>query len=152
MSHDTPPPRNGRRRRRQFSLLALLVGVGIVGVVLAGWRIHHQRQGKHRHHILLENLHESIRNGDSIEKVRSLLGPGELVQDASLPIRTIEAHPDHYPDGVEPGDVFLLFEPRIRDWVYLQFRNDRLVNHRPADFAEYSEVPTQTHPDVQLTP
>jgi hypothetical protein len=152
MSRDTPPLSNSGRRRRQFSLLALLVGVGIVGMVLAGWRIHHQWQGKHRHRVLLERLHKSVRNGDSIEKVQSLLGPGDLVQDASSPIRTVEAHPDHYPHGVEPGDIFLLYDPRIRDWVYLQFRNGRLVNHRPEAFAKYSDVPAQTHPDVQLTP
>ena len=149
MPRDLTPSSSGRR---QFSLLALLIGIGIVGMVLGGWRIYHQRQGKYRHRMLLERLHKSIRNGDSIAKVRSLLGPGELVQDASLPIRIVQAHPDLSPLGFKPGDVFLRYEPRIRDWVFLQFRKGCLVNHRPADFAQYPEVPLQTHPDVRLAP
>lgn len=138
----TTPSASGTYRSR-LRLRTLLAGIAVVAVVVGAWAlIRTWCAWNYSHLVIFETLHERIENGDSVDDVQRLLGPGEPVSDPSLPARIAEAYPDRYPQGVEQGDRFLLYKLRTGLLVYLQFRDRRLVNHVAEDYAQYPSSPT----------
>jgi hypothetical protein len=88
-------------------------------------------------------LSRRIKTGDSLERVVSLLGPGELDDGSNLaykmewqagPHDNQYVVPALYPDGFREGDLFINFVAKPYNPYALQFRNGRLVNHDPTQF------------------
>jgi hypothetical protein len=111
----------------------LLVIVAILGMAsgvsfVVGPRMFYQR------------LVDSVKPGDTIQKVQGTLGEGTLLSvnqngaELSLAIQATQAFPEHYPDAVEAGDVFLFYELQDSAKLYLQFRRNRLINFKPDDY------------------
>jgi len=88
-------------------------------------------------------MHDSIRPGDSIVKVEHLLGRGLTVgqKDALQAAKNMEAkNPANWPDGVNDDDWVIGFRYGELSTLWLQFRDGRLVNHDPKDYAKYEPM------------
>ena len=130
----TPP----RRRSFQFCLRTLLVLVAVIAVGLAAYIAYeHWHASKYPRLHAYRILHRSIRVGDSIDKVQRLL-PGSLVADAketSLFRKMISRWPlAQAPEGYKPDDFLLVYKVE-NGMVFLQFRDDVLINYDPDEFA-----------------
>ncbi|MBS0205772.1 MAG: hypothetical protein JSS49_22960 [Planctomycetes bacterium] len=78
-----------------------------------------------------------LHNGDSIEKVSSLLGAPTIHADMVNVMRDFMAKsPGKFPEGVETGDVYLEFCCVQAGGIWLQARNGKLVNYDPEKFRE----------------
>jgi hypothetical protein len=85
-------------------------------------------------------MHESVRTGDSVEKVQGLLGAGQNDegQKALEATKKMAAkNPSGWPDGVRDDDKMIGFPFDDGITLWLQFRNGKLVNHNPSDFTKY---------------
>ena len=131
-SETTPLQRN--RRRYQYSLRTLLVAVTLVAILLSGYKVY-VKLTEPAFIVFATQWDTAIRNGDGIDTVREVLGPGQEPEDTSWITDKIQSHPDGYRDGLKNGDRFLLYELQhgrgCTVMVYVQFRNERLVNHSP---------------------
>jgi hypothetical protein len=80
-------------------------------------------------------IFRGLRPGDTMAKVTGLLGPGTEPQDRARHLaatrRIATKVPEGYPAGVEDTDVFLGYAYEEGMTMYLQFRDGKLVNHRP---------------------
>lgn len=87
-------------------------------------------------------LHDDVHNGQSLEEVRSHLGPGNIPCDQErvreTHLRILTKAPRTLPDGVENTDQYAEWQYDGSPWITLQFRNDRLVNHNPQYYEKYS--------------
>ena len=88
-----------------------------------------------------------VENGDSVVQLRSLLGHADLPTGRQRDLLLKAARDfasqsrDEYADGVLPGDGFLGYKVGTDGTVmYLQFRDDRLVNFHPHVFERSAEV------------
>jgi hypothetical protein len=91
------------------------------------------------HLVTYKILRTEIRNGDPREKVQQLLGPGEANADCSWAINQAES----CAEGYQNQDTFLVYEvkgPGSTVIVFKQFRDGRLVNHVPEDYAQWPNV------------
>ena len=117
-----------------------LFSVAAVGFTLLGCSPYHRQLRAGRR--LYRTLHREVREGDSRERVESLIGPGspgvggktldKLQRDIA------QRHPEMFPGGIEDNDVLLYW--RVGDsggFILLQFRNGRLVNFDHNEYAEY---------------
>ena len=100
-------------------------------------------------------LNKMVQNGDTIEKVRGLLGPGEpgdeqLVETTE---RFAAKHPGSYPQGVQRTDTLIGYQVDSSIRIFLQFRDGKLINHSPSDFAEYQPMTgaTASQPETTAT-
>jgi len=87
---------------------------------------------------LYSTLYHGVQNGDTIEQVERLLGPGK---EAGAKIRkALKKFAQRYPqpDGYEDSDQILGF-PLSGGELYLQFRNGVLINFDPTEFDKYAE-------------
>lgn len=87
---------------------------------------------------LAEVLQHSLREGDSVAKIESLLGPGnsdETGRILTASAAIITKNPAALPAGLEQNDEFLGYKSGSSSWVYLQLREGRLINFNPADYA-----------------
>ena len=133
----------GKRPARPLAIWAFVILIGSTLVVFLGWVVFQSSYGN-RAAAVFKVLHTSIRNGDSMTKVLSTVGPGNIMDDNSLPAKLVLLRPNRYTDGVEDADTFLRYEfdtGRSSLIVFLQFRNGKLINHVPS---EYAELPTVT--------
>jgi hypothetical protein len=87
-----------------------------------------------------------LQNGDSLASVAALLGnphedyqpnPSELVH---VYRKVMNEKPAHDPGGVEDDDSFLEFSCVSLGGIWLQFRDDKLVNHDPEKFRHLVEL------------
>jgi hypothetical protein len=84
-------------------------------------------------------LFGQVKPGDSMARLIRLLGAGKPVDEQQRVklLGTIanfqRQTPASTPDGVEPDDQFLGYEASGMT-IYLQFRDERLINFRPEDF------------------
>ena len=94
---------------------------------------------------LYSTLYHGVQNGDTIEQVENLLGPGKKANAElngrlySVTKKFAAKNPSGYPDGCEENDEFLGFR-LLGGELYLQFRNGVLINFDPAEFEKYEEV------------
>lgn len=90
---------------------------------------------------LYSTLKNGVKNGDTIEQVENLLGPGQKADAKiySVSKKFAAINPSGYPEGCEEDDEFLGFR-LPGEQLYLQFRNGVLINFDPAEFEEYTEV------------
>ena len=84
-------------------------------------------------------LSTRIRPGDSLERVVSILGPGELDGGRALEVKlwwqsSPDFLPGKYPDGFEKNDVMIHYKAGPVLSYALQFRNGKLVNHNPEHY------------------
>jgi len=123
-----------------------LVGFAIVLVSVYGCSSAKHYRANHDAKSLYATLHSDISNGDPIGKVQELLGPGQNVdtKDRHKLVNHIRAcvakYPESYPQGLQDGDTFVRYPIGKLCAVYLQFRNDRLVNHLREHFRDSSEL------------
>jgi hypothetical protein len=126
-------PRRRQRRWYQYSLATLLVAVALAAVLLSTYHTY-VKLTEPASSVFFRNW-QTIHNGEKIDRVQAVLGLARAPEDTSRIVDFIRSHPDRYPDGLEKGDRFLLYEiPHGRTCtmtVYVQFRNDHLVNHVP---------------------
>lgn len=89
---------------------------------------------------LYSTLYHGVQNGDNIEQVERLLGPGEKGEAKLLSSfkRYAEKYPETSPDGWQDDDEAVGF-PLPNGKLYLQFRNGVLINFDPSDFEKYEE-------------
>ena len=89
-------------------------------------------------------LHKDVKPGASRASVRALLGLGQEPLDYASKLESFktlaERYPDEFPDGVQDGDVFVGHAIGTTMFCQLQFRDDRLINHKPEDFKKYDLV------------
>ena len=115
-----------------LGLLSLSVGCSAA----AHYRRHHDPES------LFKVMHESVRAGDSLEQVHKLLGPGqEADQRSREAVRKLARKcPDKYPDGVTEGDQILVWPMGQDAAMQLAFRDGKLLNHNPSDYAVYEPM------------
>lgn len=105
---------------------------------------------------LCDQLGSSVTAGDSLESVQKLLGPAMLVAEEQEQLRAkfrelILVDPEQFPDGLQNVDQFVSYtEGSVQ--VYLQFRNDVLVNHQPAVFRNWRPQQDLAGQDQGLRP
>jgi len=89
---------------------------------------------------LYSTLYHGVQNGDTIEQVEQLLGPGKKGGAKLLNSfkRLAEKYPESCPDGYKEADEAVGF-PLPGSELYLQFRNGVLINFDPTDFEKYEE-------------
>ena len=118
-----------------------IAGCVVAGLVMAGsgcssaahFRAH--RDGPSLYAV----MHDSVREGDSLAKVERLLGRGlEDGQKEALKVSKGFAakDPAKWPDGVNDDDWMVGFRFGELSTLWLQFRDGKLVNHNPADYAK----------------
>lgn len=129
----TPP-----RRWFQVSLRTILVLVAVIAVGLSAYVAYERwHASKYPRLHSWRILHRSIKGGDSIDRVRWLL-PSSVVADekeTSLYRKMISRRPLALaPDGYKPDDFLLVYKVE-NSIVFLQFRDEVLINHDPEEFA-----------------
>lgn len=88
-------------------------------------------------------LHDSVRTGDSVEKVEGLLGAGQDGQgkNPNEAMKKMAAkNPSGWPDGVKDDDRMIAYPFDGGVILWLQFRNGKLINYNPADFTKYQPI------------
>src|SRR5438128_947362 len=85
-------------------------------------------------------LNQEVTDGASIGRVQQLLGPGWEVRDDEqrrlvLVTRQIASRTNTYPAGTQDDDRFVGYPSKDGGTLYLQFRNGKLINFNPDDFA-----------------
>ncbi len=117
-----------------FLLIAVLLAAGCSSAA-SHYRSHGDGPSLYR------VLHEDIRDGQSLEQVKSHLGPGDIPsnQDKYRDIqrRILAKRPAVLPSGVEDKDQFIQWQYDGNPFMILQFRGNLLVNHQPRHFQEY---------------
>ncbi|MBL7153808.1 MAG: hypothetical protein ISS79_08825 [Phycisphaerae bacterium] len=90
---------------------------------------------------LYSTLYHGVKNGDTIEQVERLLGPGkETGSRLHSAVKKFAArNPSGWPDGCEENDKFLGFR-LPGGHLNLQFRNGVLINFDPDEFQKYEEL------------
>ena len=102
------------------------------------------------HKTIHEKLAAYVRLGQSVEHVQAILGKGVLLtQDDNRerlhqPIQLTRANREHFPDGVNVEDVFLFYEITSNEELYLQFRDNRLINFDPSYYRRHRELKPPT--------
>lgn len=134
-------------KRRSIILLVLVGVVMTIGAIVlvtyscqTGWFsaavYRYTGSGKW----LYSALYHGVQNGDTVEEVERLLGPGK---EADSRVRNAvkklaQRNVIGAPDGYEESDVVLGF--RLGGGkLYLQFRNAILINFDAEDFRKYEE-------------
>jgi len=87
---------------------------------------------------LYSALYHGVQNGNTIEQVEKLLGPGKQASDNVRKAVKKLAQRHQQSDGYEESDQVLGF-PLPGGQLYLQFRNGVLINFEPTDFQKYSQ-------------
>jgi len=88
-----------------------------------------------------------LKNGDSLESVSAILGspmadfPRENIEVVKVYQRDMETKPERYPDGVRDGDSFEEFCCLPDGMIWLQFRDQKLINFNIANFRELIDSP-----------
>lgn len=78
-------------------------------------------------------VYESLRNGDTIERIEGLLGSGQPNQDPKYRAackKVVDANPDEAPSGFLESDALMGYSAGV-NIIHLQFRDGQLVNHTP---------------------
>ena len=87
----------------------------------------------------LAMLHE-IKPGMTTQEVQQKIGTGERPEgkqhDRAVKIVRYfnDRYPEKYPDGFQDTDVIFSYPSDQGLTVYLQYRDNRLINHDPAEF------------------
>ena len=137
----TIPDDNDQRGPRQYRgilfsipiiLLAVAIGFGFPHGRLAfnGWHFRHYG-GKHG----FLYVYQSLVNGETIEKVQGLLGPGPPNNDQkyrSFCAKVYAANPASAPSGIIERDVLLGYSAGGTS-IHFQFRDGKLINHTSTD-------------------
>ncbi len=128
------------RLPKQFSLLMFAVTVVAVGTFYVKCYVDYYADSNcWRRTVESTYLHRvlraQVRNGDSWDKVTSLL-TAELAQPVSIAGRVGEQSKpgfpvQAYPDGFRRTDTLVCYVTSEGGCVYLQFRDKKLVNHNP---------------------
>jgi hypothetical protein len=125
-----------RVRSLGYVVMAILVAGGGCSPA-AHYRKYHDGES------LCAVLHDSVRTGDSVEKVEGLLGAGEDAVDTG-PVEAMRQFaardPSHWTDGVKDDDRVIGFSINDGQVLWLQFRNGKLINHNPGDFTKYQPM------------
>ncbi len=138
--------------KRRSVILSVLVGVvATIGAIIlvtysceTGWFsaavYRYTGSGKW----LYSALYHGVQNGDTVEEVERLLGPG---QEGDSRVRSAlekfaQRNVAGYPDGYEDSDQILGFRMGGNQELYLQFRNGLLINFDPEEFRKYEAMPT----------
>jgi hypothetical protein len=117
-----------------------------IGLVLLGGCDAATHYGEHKDEkSLYKVLYRQLKRGDSIDKVRKLLGPGDTVSKQELDFKRefraklFARSPSSYPDGIQEGDLLLVYPAQISA-VDLWFRDGRLINYSPEPYKTYDEA------------
>jgi len=91
---------------------------------------------------LFAALHQQVKNGDSVQNLQKLLGPGTQPANKNGLLRATrrfaQRYPQDYPAGVKDEDLFIVYSTEGDLTVALQFRDGRLINFNRQD---YEQVP-----------
>ena len=97
----------------------------------------------HEAESLYAAIHDTLRAGDTMAKVETLLGPGLVPENRAEFLtqmrRTAADTPARYPDGIADGDAFLGYA-RGPSTLYLQFRHGKLINFSHDEFRAVPEL------------
>lgn len=91
-------------------------------------------------------LSTEVQPGDSLDRVTSLLGPGDRDDGDYLALLLKWKAGPHYdpqiigPDGIQDGDLFIHYSAVPKPAYPLQFRDGVLINHDPESFAGPDET------------
>lgn len=98
------------------------------------YREHHDAES------FFQTLHKDIKNGDSLDRVQALLGPGTPPTDMPRVIaaarKAADRTPARFMQGVGDNDQFLGWRYGKRSLGYLQFRDGLLINFDPKAYAD----------------
>jgi hypothetical protein len=122
--------------RRRFSLRFLFVLVAIIAVTLAVQDAHDDWYVRtYSSYHLWSLLRDRIRHGDSKEEIArhfdEMRQPNERDMDH---VRKIWLSRRGW--TIEPGDEFIHFGTKAGTGVFFQFRDGKLMNHQPSDYAD----------------
>lgn len=88
-------------------------------------------------------MHDSVRTGDPVERVQGLLGAGENDEGKKVLEATKKMaakNPSAWPHGARDDDKMIGYPFGDGATLWLQFRDGKLVNHNPGDFAKYEPM------------
>ena len=95
---------------RILSLASLVLALGIAQGCSDSYHYRTRHDGESFYAV----MHEDVSNGETIARVRQLLGPGQEVVDQEVIDKLLNhmtsvaaKHPAAYPDGVQDGDVHI---------------------------------------------
>jgi hypothetical protein len=128
------PVVSGRTRKCLFAV-AIVLSIVAIGIALpstqltiSGWRF--RNHGAKRPFLY---VYQALQNGQAIEHVQELLGPGNPNDDPKyrrLCAEVFALHTDDAPSGITESDVLLGYSV-AKTTIHFQFRNGKLINHDP---------------------
>ncbi len=123
------------RRATSLTLAGLLLTSALAACSSADrYRENHDAES------FFQTLHKQIKNGDSLDRVQSLLGPGTAPADMPRVIaaarKAANRAPARFMQGVGDNDQFLGWRYGKRSMGYLQFRDGSLINFDPKAYAD----------------
>lgn len=137
------------RRSRLLAAVALLT-IGSLSISWWGWstgRVHglwYRRTGDPQS--LDVALFRGVANGDTVEKIESLLGPGFVVTASDELARAVRARKQmisrgdpSMTSGYRDGDMFMEWKYGIATYQF-QFRDGRIINFDPEEFRDPAPV------------
>jgi hypothetical protein len=120
---------------RQFSIRSLLLMVALAAVCLTIHRVyHHWYLQNYSGYSLYLLLGTQVHNGDTFEEVAGHFGKAVKVDLSKEP--SMQRVWDSRGWTILPGDEFWRFRHSTRNGVTLQFRDGRVVNFQPSDYAD----------------
>lgn len=136
------PKRASHARSQARTLLILSIGIMLITAASGCTASAHYREHQDAESFF-EALHKEIKPGDSRARVQQLLGPGVAPADKAPVLaatrKLAEQNPARVPDGVRDTDEFLGYRYGRRSIGFLQFRDGKLVNFSPRDYANLAD-------------
>jgi hypothetical protein len=118
----------------------MLASVAFIALGLAGYIAYERwHRATYPELYFYRVLHDSLKYGDPITKVRGLLGSGIAAdaREVSMFAKIRDRFPS--PDGYWSNDQLLVYKPGDAGLtIFLQFRDGRLINHGPREFEQYA--------------
>lgn len=123
---------NTSRRRTTKAFVLVLCIAAVILIVPRAWLAFNASQfRKHGDASAFLYVYESLRNGDTLERIEGLLGTGQPNHDPKYREackKVAEANPDEAPSGFLESDALLGYSAGSTT-IHLQFRDGQLVNH-----------------------
>lgn len=139
--------------RIPIALAGLLASLFLIGGCSESAEEHYRKN--HDGESLYRVLHDQVKPGDSLAKVQGLLGQGEasVARTRAAVKQFAQRFQSQFPAGYQEHDVLVDFATP-GGWLTLQFRDNKIINYRPEDYAHYEPMTgaTASRPATATSP
>jgi len=136
VANEVPATKNAEVKRSRRFLIGYLLAEAVVLCLVGGgiWYVLESPRLRYRvvgDETSLRAVLKTLRRGDSIEEVRSLLGDRYYDPESEYSMRRglhklVDTYPDVFPQGLQETDIILVYSTRTFRYG-LQFRDRRLI-------------------------